>query len=48
MHRGVLAMQDTLDQKTYEVRFDPARTQARNDFAVGSARCGKGKGLIEQ
>jgi hypothetical protein len=36
MHRGVLALQDTLDQKNYEIRFDPTRTQSRNDLAVGS------------
>jgi hypothetical protein len=29
-------MQDTLDQKNYEVYFDPARVQDRNDLAVGS------------
>lgn len=36
MHRGVLAMQDTLDRKNYEIRFNPAQTQSRNDLAVGS------------
>ncbi len=36
VHRGVLALQDSLDQKTYEVHFDPAHVQDRNDLAVGS------------
>lgn len=36
MHRGLLALQDSLDQKTYEVHFDPARTQSRRDLAIGS------------
>lgn len=36
MHRGVLALQDSLDQKTYEVHFDPARTQSRHDLAIGT------------
>ena len=36
VHRGILAMQDTLDQRNYEVYFDPARVQDRNDLAVGS------------
>lgn len=36
MHRGVLALEDSLDQKSYEVHFDPARTQARNDLSIGT------------
>lgn len=36
MHRGLLALQDSLDQRTYEVHFDPARTQSRHDLAIGS------------
>lgn len=36
IHRSVLALEDSLDQKTYEVHFDPARTQARNDLSIGT------------
>lgn len=36
VHRGMLAMQDSLDQKNYEVHFDPARVESRNDLAVGA------------
>ena len=36
VHRGLLAMQDALDQKSYEIHFDPARLESRNDLAVGS------------
>lgn len=36
MHRGLLALQDSLDQKTYEVHFDPARNRSRHDLAVGT------------
>lgn len=36
MHRGLLALEDTLDQKSYEIHFDPAHGQFRNDLAVGS------------
>jgi hypothetical protein len=36
VHRGLLAMQDALDQKTYEIHFDPIRLKSRNDLAVGS------------
>ncbi|HLJ29572.1 MAG TPA: DUF5666 domain-containing protein [Candidatus Angelobacter sp.] len=36
IHRGLLALQNDLDQKNYEIRFDPSHTQARGDLAVGS------------
>jgi len=36
MHRGMLAIENSLDQKNYDIYFDPAQTQARNDLAIGS------------
>jgi hypothetical protein len=36
MHRGVLALENVLDQKNYEIHFDPAHTRSRDDLAVGS------------
>jgi hypothetical protein len=36
LHRGLLAIQDALDQKSYEIHFDPIRLESRNDLAVGS------------
>lgn len=36
VHRGTLAIEDSLDHKNYEVHFDPARLQGRNDLAIGS------------
>lgn len=36
VHRGTLALEDSLDQKTYEIHFDSASTEARNDLAVGA------------
>lgn len=36
IRRGMLALTDKLDQKSYEIHFDPARAQSRSDLAVGS------------
>lgn len=36
MHRGMLAMQNSLDSKNYEIHFDPAHIDIRDSLAVGS------------
>src|SRR5579863_1848662 len=36
MARGIMALEDTLDQKNYELHFDPGRTQSRKDLAIGA------------
>jgi hypothetical protein len=36
MHRGVLAVQNSLDDKNYEIHFDPAHVPNRDSLAVGS------------
>lgn len=36
MHRGMLAMQNSLDNKNYEIHFDPAHLDIRDSLAVGS------------
>lgn len=36
MARGIMALEDTLDQKKYELHFDPGRTQSRKDLAIGA------------
>lgn len=36
MHRGMLALTDKLDKKSYEIHFSPTRAQSVNNLAVGS------------
>lgn len=36
MHRGTLALEDSLDHKNYEIHFDPAHLQARESLGIGS------------
>lgn len=36
MHRGILALEDSLDHKNYEVHFDPAHLQARESLGIGT------------
>ena len=36
IHRGTLAVEDSLDHKNYEVHFDPAHLQERDNLAIGS------------
>ncbi|HEY6253025.1 MAG TPA: DUF5666 domain-containing protein [Candidatus Angelobacter sp.] len=36
MHRGTLALEDSLDHKNYEVHFDPAHAGARDSLAIGT------------
>lgn len=36
MHRGVLALQNSLDDKNYEIHFAPTHVDYRNSLAVGS------------
>jgi len=36
MHRGLLALQNVLDDKNYEIHFNPARTDLKDDLAVGT------------
>lgn len=36
MHRGTLAVEDSIDHKNYEIHFDPAHLQARDNLAIGS------------
>lgn len=36
MHRGMLALEDSLDHKNYEIHFAPAQVQGRDDLGVGS------------
>lgn len=37
LHRGVMALQNTIDDKNYEVHFDPAKSASvRDQLAVGS------------
>ena len=36
MHRGTLALVNGLDQRTYEIHFDPIRVDARDSLAIGS------------
>jgi len=36
MHRGLLAMENSLDQKNYEIHFDPAQIEGRDNLAIGS------------
>jgi Domain of unknown function (DUF5666) len=34
-HRGILALQNVLDQKVYEIHFDPARTDVKDSLGMG-------------
>jgi Domain of unknown function (DUF5666) len=36
MHRGTLAMQNSLDDKNYEIHFNPAHVDIKDSLAVGS------------
>lgn len=36
VHRGMLALVNDLDQRNYEIHFDPARTDARDNLGIGS------------
>jgi hypothetical protein len=36
MHRGLLALQSVVDDKNYEVHFNPARTDVKDSLAVGT------------
>jgi hypothetical protein len=36
MHRGLLALQNVIDDKNYEIHFNPASTDARDSLAVGT------------
>lgn len=36
MHRGMLAIQNSLDDKNYEIHFNPAHVDIRDSLAVGS------------
>lgn len=36
MHRGVLALQNSIDDKNYEIHFTPAHVDYRNNLAVGT------------
>jgi hypothetical protein len=36
LHRGMLAVQNSTDDKSYEIRFSPANTSNRNSLAVGT------------
>jgi hypothetical protein len=36
MHRGLLALQNVLDDKNYEIHFNPARTDVKDSLGVGT------------
>lgn len=36
MHRGLLALENSLDQRNYEIHFNAAQTESRDSLAIGS------------
>ncbi|HEY6968242.1 MAG TPA: DUF5666 domain-containing protein [Candidatus Angelobacter sp.] len=36
VHRGLLALENVLDQRNYEIHFNPARTDARDNLSIGT------------
>ena len=36
MHRGTLALENSLDQRNYEIHFDPTHTDAKDSLAIGT------------
>ena len=36
MHRGLLGMQNFTDNKSYDIRFDPAHTEAKDSLGIGT------------